>query len=154
MKRKTRYLSFGNQAAVTHGAARNGKRTKAYAVWISMRKRCRDKKDQWYGSQGVTVCKRWNQFENFLTDMGEPPTAKHQIDRIYCSKGYSKSNCRWATPSENALNRKTTRWITFNGERRSLSQWSDHTGIKLRTIKARIDYLKWPLEKALTKGAA
>jgi len=147
MKRKTRYLGFGNTAALKHGGCSNGSRTRAYAVWCSMRARCSNPKDRWY--RDVNVCRRWDMFENFLADMGDPPTPKHQIDRIKNYRGYSPGNCRWVTPSENALNRRTTRWITFRGETKAMSQWAIDMGINLRTLKSRIDNLGWHLDDAL-----
>lgn len=142
---------FVSMNALRHGGTAGGKRTRAYAVWCSMHMRCRDKKDKWYGSKGIKVCRKWHRFENFLYDMGDPPSSVHQLDRKHNCKGYSPSNCRWATPSENALNRSTTRWIKHKGKTRSLSQWAEFLGLSVRTLKARIDYLGWDLDKALTR---
>lgn len=65
-----------------------------------------EKNRKCYASKGIEVCRSWMEsFENFFSDMGPPPSAKHQLDRIDNSKGYSKENCRWATPSENRRNR-------------------------------------------------
>ena len=62
-----------------------------------------------YGGKGIRVCKRWMLFENFLADMGARPSKKHTIDRINPSKNYSPTNCRWATPLEQARNRRNTK---------------------------------------------
>jgi len=80
-----------------HGYAKNRKVAKIYTIWVTMIQRCtnpNNKKYKNYGGRGIKVCKHWRKFENFLKDMGLPPTHKHQIDRINNDKGYRKSNCR------------------------------------------------------------
>lgn len=55
----------------------------------------------------VEICERWNRFENFLADMGERPEGK-TLDRINPFGGYTPENCRWATPKEQAANKRKT----------------------------------------------
>jgi len=62
---------------------------------------------------------RWEEFANFLADMGERPEGK-TIDRINNSKGYYKDNCRWATPFEQVMNRKA--WKVSEAGRVALSK--------------------------------
>jgi hypothetical protein len=41
--------------------------------------------------------------------------------------------------------------ITFRGETKTLSEWSEKTGIHLRTLSNRINR-GWTVERALTRG--
>lgn len=72
-----------------------------------MKDRCLNPNHQqhkYYGAKGISVCREWLDYKNFLHDMGEPE-AGMQIDRLDSSKGYYKENCRWATACQNSSNR-------------------------------------------------
>lgn len=79
-----------------------------YRTWQNMKDRCLNKRGrQWaeYGGKGITLDPRWHKFDNFLADMGPRPTPKHTIERVNNNLGYSKSNCKWATYTEQSRNR-------------------------------------------------
>lgn len=83
--------------------------TPEYIAWERMNARCNNPKDQsyeYYGGRGITICKEWSDFSNFLSDMGERPSNKHSIDRIDNDKGYNRSNCKWSTKTEQNRNRR------------------------------------------------
>jgi len=83
--------------------------THEFTIWQGLRKRCEnvnDKKYIDYGGRGISVCVEWKKFETFFDDMGLRPTAKHSIDRKDNDGNYCKKNCKWATKTEQARNRR------------------------------------------------
>lgn len=119
-----------------------------------MRRRCRlpsQASYHLYGGRGIKVCERWNLFVNFLSDMGECPEG-HSLDRINSNGNYEPGNCRWVPMTDQAKNKRNNRPLTFNGETKLLTEWAAAIGISWRTLRARLDDHKWPLERALTEA--
>jgi len=67
-----------------------------------------------------------------------PRPAKHSLDRIDNEKGYSPENCRWATWTEQARNRRSAKMITVNAETLSVTEWAERIGVPRQTLYARI----------------
>ncbi|KKN98994.1 hypothetical protein LCGC14_0142390 [marine sediment metagenome] len=133
-----------------HGHNKNGQSSKTYMIWAAIIQRCTNPSNGnylYYGGRGITVCKRWRKFENFLKDMGEAPKGL-QIDRINNDKGYCKSNCRWATRKEQARNTRTNHLITCFGKTQCITAWAEEIGIHVNTIYWRLNH-GWSIEKAL-----
>lgn len=145
------------------GCARNihgcsNKPETGYKCWESMLHRCRsadDHKSRHHGGRGITVCSRWqgkDGFIHFLADMGPRPSLGHSIDRYPNPDGnYEPSNCRWATQKEQMNNTRRNVWVEHNGEKKTIAQWSDKTGINASSLYSRIVVRKWPIERALNE---
>lgn len=94
------------KATRKHGESR---RTPEYEAWKGMNSRCNTathKRFAYYGARGITVCERWQSFENFLADMGRRPSPKHSLDRIDVNGNYEPTNCRWTTQDIQLHNRR------------------------------------------------
>lgn len=138
-----------SKAATTHGMTN----TTEFNIWSGMRKRCRLVTDKYYpryGGKGIDMADAWyDSFERFYEDMGARPGGC-SIDRIDNSKGYSKENCRWASPKQQNRNRNSNHLLTFRGESKCISEWAEQTGIRKDTLRRRICVYGWEVEKALT----
>lgn len=138
--------------AISHGASIDGKLTGAYRSWLTMRRRCGDpsfKDYPRYGGVGIKVHPEWQRFENFLSDMGERPPGM-TLDRENNSGHYEPTNCRWATHQTQMNNMSTNRVLHFQGHSHTVAEWARLLSIPRARISARLNKLKWPVEKALT----
>lgn len=139
--------------SLSHGHNQRGKRSTTYNVWSGMLSRCSNYLHPGYknyGGRGITVCKRWESFENFLTDMGCRP-AGMSIDRINNDGNYEPGNCRWATRREQNLNMRRTIIISAFGEKKPLSIWAEAKGMPFMMLYKRIKKGMSP-EDALTRA--
>jgi hypothetical protein len=124
-----------------------------YIPWMEMRQRCQNPKHIMYtnyGDKGIEVCSQWEDFWQFLKDVGSRPSKDYSLDRLDPFKNYEPENVRWATRKEQAVNRKYHKKIEWNGESLLASQWAERTGLDTRVIYSRIFRYGWDTERALT----
>ena len=135
----------------THGKTH----TKLFGTWSKMRERCTNSNRQDYknyGGRGISVCEEWiNDFQAFYDwAMSNGYADNLSIDRIDNNGNYEPLNCRWATAKEQANNRRSNVFLSFDGISFTLSQWSEKTGIPHDTLRRRLVDYGWSIEKALT----
>jgi hypothetical protein len=122
-----------------HGHTAGKKLSPTFISWLAMRIRCKNPKcndyDR-YGGAGITVCKRWKRFENFLADMGERPVGM-VLDRKKNNRNYEPSNCRWVTWVDSANNRRNTAFVLFNGKRLPVAEVERILGFSKGTVRHR-----------------
>jgi hypothetical protein len=136
---------------VTHGM----KGTPEYSSWRAMKNRCyRQSNNNYkdYGGRGITVCDRWlNSFEAFYEDMGPRPSLKYSIERRENNGNYEKSNCYWATDTEQANNKRNNILYEYGDEKLTLSEISVKTGISYDALYQRINKAGLSIAQAAVK---
>ena len=136
----------------THGETK----TRLYNIWHKMIQRCcnpKEKAFENYGGRGISVCKEWrNGFEVFKEwAVANGYSDNLTIDRIDNDGDYEPKNCRWATTEVQANNKRSNRFIAYNGKTQTIKQWADELGINYYTLQSRITKRHWDIERALTK---
>lgn len=129
----TTRIKHGNCKVVT------GIITAEYRAWQNMHQRCKNTKFRQYkdyGGRGITVCERWNSFDNFLEDMGPRPSAQHSLDRLGNNLGYEKDNCKWATEWQQKHNRRANVWLSAFGVSMVQKDWARVIGVGEATVIA------------------
>lgn len=98
---------------VLHGHWRHGEsESPEYKSWEMMIQRCTNPNYsafRYYGHRGITICERWLDFTNFLSDMGKRPTSKHTLGRKDNDGNYEPNNCEWQTRAQQSQNSRRTK---------------------------------------------
>lgn len=143
------------RAKYRHGYTFGGIIPREYKIWVGIRKRCLNPKDEafkYYGGRGIKICDSWlASFENFFKDMGKSPPGM-SINRKNNDGDYCPENCAWATAKEQNNNSRNCHLITFNGITKNVTAWAVEVGIKTRILQWRI-YKGWTIERALQSPA-
>ena len=142
-------LEMSKLKNATHGHTRSKRPSKTYNTWRGMISRCENQSDksyQFYGARGIEVCDRWHKFENFLSDMGERPPGRSEIDRIDNATGYQPGNCRWVTHVKNMRNTRQNRPIQTPAGEMLLGEASEISGLSYGCLLRRIA-AGWPVAR-------
>jgi hypothetical protein len=136
--------------------------TRIYTIWSDMKQRVLNpNSDSYpdYGGRGITIYHEWMDVQKFFEYMGQPPDNVMSIDRYPDMNGnYEPGNVRWATPAEQAANKRTNRPITAFGKTMIARDWEPIYSIKHWTITSRINdgweeehAVSWPTSKVKYK---
>ena len=109
-------------------------------------------KRKYYSERGISVCDEWiksyNSFEEWALNNGYQDGLT--IDRIDINCGYCPDNCRWSTRKEQANNRSSNHFITWNGQTKTIAQWSELIGMSQKTLSERI-CAGWSIDRVFTE---
>lgn len=124
--------------------------SRLYKIWVNMRFRCRGEKHpgyKYYGDRGIKVCDEWNNnyssFKEWALANGYRDSLT--LDRIDVNRDYSPDNCRWATNTIQQRNKRNNHVVLG----KTISEWSEITGINRSTLYSRINHSGIPPEKAI-----
>ena len=112
-----------------------------------MKRRCYNPEEKFYkdyGGRGIKVCDEWmdkkeghSNFQKWAVENGWEEG--RSIDRIDVNGNYEPNNCRWATPEEQANNRRNNNYVTINGVTKTTSEWARQIGISQNAFTGRIN---------------
>lgn len=127
--------------------------TRLYHIYHQMIKRCYNPKNpayKNYGERGIVVCEEWkNDIKSFFNwALSNGYNDALTLDRIDNNDLYSPFNCRWVSEKVQANNRRSNRIIKYKGDKYTLMQLSELSGISYSTLKARLN-LGWSVEDAI-----
>jgi len=148
---RRRFKLYGNAGEPTERHEKHGLRyTRTYRIWLNMKNRCQNPNATGYqnwGGRGITVCKDWQKFSNFLKDMGQSPP-NMDIGRIDNDIGYSKENCRWETRTQNMRNTRKNKYLTYAGLTLCYAEWAEKTGLDYDKLSYRLR-IGWDMKQIL-----
>lgn len=150
--------AYKNEYFYKHGLFSNKDYVRISHILNTMKKRCYNPNSsnyKNYGGRGITVYEKWREKENGLLNfykwaMDNGYEENLTIDRIDVNGNYEPNNCRWATAKEQANNKTNNRFITYNGETYTVTQWAEKINIKPRVLLDRIRR-NWSVERAFNQ---
>ena len=145
------------QAHIKKMTIHNEWKTRLFGIWTGIKNRTSNPNVESfgrYGGRGIAICDEWKEsydaFRRWAISHGYQDNLS--IDRINPDGDYTPDNCRWVTVKEQANNRRSNRYITYNNPTLTLMQWSEVTGLHWSTIRGRLNR-GWSVEDALTISA-
>ncbi len=161
LRKYTKELSCGCRLNKAGGLSSSD--PKVYYTHKNMLRRCNNENDQAYkdyGARGIDVCDEWMpdengikregilEFQSWYNSNGFKDKEGLTLERIDNDSGYSAENCKAATMTEQARNRRNNTHITYKNETKTIVEWSEIVGIPAKVIGERLRD-GWFVEEAL-----
>lgn len=145
-------MQYSGHGSIKHGLYYHPLHT----VWSNIILRCCNQNVQtykYYGGRGISICNEWRKsFFAFYTWCINNGWEKGlQLDRTDNTGNYAPDNCRFVSAKINCRNKRTNRFIEFQGETKTLAEWCEIYNIPYRAVHQRISKLKWDFKKAITQ---
>lgn len=133
----------GAKNRLRHGFKRRDNKHPLYTVWNGIKRRCYDPDQPCYsnyGGRGITMCDAWLDVKSFI-EWGICNGWSHglQLDRKDNDGNYEPSNCHFVTPSQNARNTRSNRYITIDGVTKTMVEWCEIYDRSYRAVNGRIN---------------
>lgn len=134
----------------THGDSK----TRLYKIWAGMKKRCNNVNalnyDD-YGGRGIEICDEWCDYNSFKEwAIKNEYNDSLSIDRIDVNGNYEPQNCRWVNNKGQANNRRTSVYITYNGETHTIAEWAQKLNMNYKKLHHRLSR-GWSIERAFSE---
>lgn len=131
--------------------------SRLYSIWRNMKNRCYNPSvDSYadYGARGIKVCPEWQEFIPFMrwaygNGFKESKNSRgYSLDRIDTNGDYCPENRKWSTSIEQANNKRNNHVLEYNGQKKTIAEWSREFDIPYGVLSQRI-YRGWTIERAL-----
>ena len=148
--------SCGCVAGRPGGKSPGWKGTVVYSRWQAMKKRCYQVGTEGYenyGGRGIKVCDEWKNNPSAFCEWALENGFSEELtlDRKDVNGDYCPENCKWSTKTEQNRNKRNNHFVTYNGKKITLSEYSEITGIKHGAIDWRVNRSKMSEEDALKR---
>ena len=120
--------------------------SKVYAIWTNIKQRCLNPSNKSfadYGGRGITMYEPWVNsflaFYSYVSQLEHYGEAGYSLDRIDNNSGYELGNLRWTTKKEQARNRRSNHLVEYEGEKMTLTEASEKSGLSVSTLRKRLN---------------
>ena len=121
--------------------------SKIYSAWHGIKRRCFNpnfKSYSNYGGRGITICDEWNDdfqaFYDYVSKLPHFGEEGYTLDRINNDGNYEPNDLRWATVKEQLRNRRNNRIVEYNGQKMTLAEAAEKSGISYNTLCWRYEH--------------